>query len=311
MKRLLIILPLTMIILMLIPLFALIPTDLKTVETPTEIDSGEKVKVYICERDRTVKMSEEEYLIGVIASEISPEYEEEAIKAQAVAARSMLYFRRSGNSNQDYDITDDISHDQGYCDSDSRKVKWGDKTAEYEAKIKQCITATHGELVRYNGEVALAVYHSVSSGKTENVSDVWGGDYPYLKSVDSVGDMLSSEYMSTVTVTKEEYTAAAQSSGATDISSPSADSNAKCAATGLVLSYNLCGVTVTGQQMRELFSLKSANFTISQSEDTFTFTVRGNGHGVGMSQNGANYMATQGSTYKEILKWYYSGCEIE
>lgn len=310
MKRLLIILPLTMIIMMLIPLFALMAPNEKSIETATNIDSN-TVKVQICATDKTVNLSEEEYLLGVIASEISPEYEIEAIKAQAVAARSMLYFRQRENSNHDYDITDDISHDQGYCDAQTRKAKWGDKTAEYEAKIKECITATDGKTVRYNGDIALAVYHSISSGKTENVSDVWGGDYPYLKSVDSVSDMLSSEYMSTVTVTKDEYIAKAKSVGATDTSAPKADATAKCANTGLVLSYNLCGVTVTGQQMRELFALKSANFTISQSDDKFTFTVRGNGHGVGMSQNGANYMAAQGSTYKEILKWYYSGCKIE
>lgn len=307
MKKIAIILPLIMLILMIIPLIALTPTYKMPVET-ADVITSDTVKVYLTDMKKTFEMPIDEYLVGVLSCEMAVENGADALKAQAVAARTMLYHTKG--RYDEYDITDNPSTDQGYFDKTTRKSRWGDKFESYENKLFECVNSTKNEIITYDGKPILASYHSISSGKTECAENMWGKDYPYLRSVDSVGDMMSDGYLSTVKVSIEDYVAAAKSVGATSLSNPAADSNAKTADTGLVLSYNLCGKSVTGRQMRELFSLRSANFTVSKNENEFVFTVRGYGHGVGMSQYGAKYMAEQGSSYKEILLWYYKGCKI-
>ena len=307
MKKIAIILPIIMLILMILPLFSLTPTYKKPVET-ADVISVDTVKVYLTDAKKTAEITIDEYLVGVLACEMAAESPKDALKAQAVAARTMLYHTKGRYDG--YDITDNPATNQGYFDKDTRKSRWGDNFESFENKLFECVNSTKSQILTYNGELILASYHSISSGKTECAENVWGKDYPYLRSVDSVGDMMSDGYLSTVKVSVEDYTAAAKSVGATNLSNPTPDADAKTADTGLVLSYNLCGKTVTGRQMRELFSLRSANFTVAKNENEFVFTVRGYGHGVGMSQYGAKYMAEQGSSYKEILLWYYKGCKI-
>lgn len=279
--------------------------------TTTADNKQNKVRVYLHNEKRTVDVDILEYLTGVVAAEIEPSYETEAIKAQAVAAHTLMIFKKSENNNQGYDISDNSAVDQGYIDKNDRQKKWGDDFSKYESRVRDAIGKVLNKTITYNSKPILAVYCDTSGGKTESAKNIWGGDYPYLVPVESVSDMLSPNYISTVTYTKEEFSAMAQSLKV-NLSNDSSKwiGKSTCSDSGTVLKIKIGDKELSGKKIRETFVLRSANFDLEQSGGKFIFTVRGYGHGVGMSQFGANYMAKGGSKYDEILKWYYSGCEI-
>ena len=292
---------------LLIPLIALTPKESQKSETKADISKIEHIKLRRVALNKTVELSVDDYLVGVVACEMSAQFEKQALMAQAVAARTMLY-RTIENGGT---ISDDSNTFQGYCDEGERKKKWNDKFGEYEQKIRSAVMSTNGEILTYNAQPILASYFALSAGKTESAKNVWGEDYPYLQAVESVGDMMADGFITKVSVSTADYISTAKSLGATNTDNPTPDSKPSMSESGTVLQYNLCGKSVTGKQMRTAFKLRSAVFTVEKTSDKFVFTVRGYGHGVGMSQNGANYMARQGSGYKEILLWYYKGCNID
>jgi len=284
-----------------------INNDINEYATLTEI------KLYLNDEKKTLTLSSEEYIVGVVAAEMSAENNPEAIKAQALAAYTYAYRKHIQNkeSNNDYDLTNDSTLDQGYLNKDSRKEKWGDNFSEFENKIIQNVKSVKNQLIVYKGEPILAAYHAISAGKTETAKNVWGTDYPYLQSENSVGDLLCPEFYSQVTVSKDNFIKKLTELGAkceTDATTYIGES--KKSEAGTVLNIELCGKSFTGTQIREAFELKSAAFDIAFKDDNFIFSVSGYGHGVGMSQFGANYMAQQGSDYKEIISAYYKGAEI-
>ncbi|MBQ2676137.1 MAG: stage II sporulation protein D [Clostridia bacterium] len=298
-----------MIICMLtIPLIAinkpLSPTNEPT-STGQAPNNSDTVLLYDIKSKKTLKLSPLEYTVGVVASEIPASFDTEALKAQAVAAYTVaLHFNK--------DLSNDPEKHQGYIDSVARKEKWGSKFDEYEKKVTDAVKSVLMQKITYNNKPILAVYHAISGGKTESAQTVWGKNYDYLVPVESAGDVLAPDYISKITYTKDEFISMATALGlklsgevSSFISTPT------CTDSGTVKSYKLGGKTFTGQQMRKAFSLRSANFELSAADNKLVFTVRGYGHGVGLSQYGANYMAQQGSDYKEILKWYYKGCEIQ
>jgi stage II sporulation protein D len=272
-----------------------------------------EVRIYLGSEEKIVTLNIEEYLIGVVAAEMSAANNIEALKAQALAAYTYA-FRKQLQNNQttnEYDLTDDSKSDQRYINQDARKNKWGEKFEENESKIKQAITEVKNKLIVYNNEPILAVYHRISSGKTETAKNVWGSDYPYLQSENSVGDLLCPDFYSEVSVTAEDFSKKLTDLGATgtgEFSKFIGKSNKSSA--GTVLTIELCGKSFSGVQIREAFNLKSAAFDLAFKDNNFIFSVSGDGHGVGMSQYGANYMAQQGSDYKEIILAYYRGSEI-
>ena len=274
-------------------------------------DKTEKIRLKLSKSGKITDVEISEYLIGVVAAEIDASYETEAIKAQAIAAHTMALYRKKENGVKDYDITDDPSYDQGYIDLSARREKWGDKFTEYENKIESAILAVASKTITYKAMPILAAYCDISGGKTESAKNVWNTDLPYLQPVESVGDMLSDKYISTVTYTKDEFSSIAS---ALELKlRGDADSwigTLSCSDSGTVLKINIGGSSFTGAKIRQTFSLRSANFDIEYSGGKFIFTVRGSGHGVGMSQFGANYMAQKGSKYDEILKWYYTNVQI-
>lgn len=256
------------------------------------------------------KLSATDYIRGVVAAEMPALYETEALKAQAIAAYTFACYRKSTKGDAEYDITADSKTDQAYISDAAAREKWGEKAEEYLNKIQDAVCAVEGMLLTYNGECALSVYHAISSGTTASCKDVWGKDLPYLVGVTSVGDTLDTNYLTTANFSEEEL--ATKLSELTEIDGKPQDwfKNLKVADCARVISLELCQKQVSGQEIANLLGLRSANFEISYGNGTFTFTVRGYGHGVGMSQVGANYMAKQGSSYKEILCHYYTGCEI-
>lgn len=285
-------------------------------EIHTENDEFEildEIKVYLTDSQTTLTVEKDEYILGVVAAEISAENNLEALKAQALAAYTFAYRKHIQNSktNNEYDLTNDSTLDQRYIDEEERRVKWGEKFDDNENKLKKAVEAVKNQLIVYNGEPILAAYHAISAGKTETAKNVWGTDYPYLQSENSVGDLLCADFYSELSVSADDFTKKIteleiQVTGEMD----KAIGTIKKSPSGTVLNIEVCGKKVTGAQMREAFALRSAAFDVIYKEGSFVFTVSGYGHGVGMSQFGANYMAQQGSDYKEILSAYYRGVEI-
>lgn len=252
-----------------------------------------------------------EYICGVVCGEMPLSFGDEAIKAQAVAAYTFACMRRQTNSGKDYDITTDYTVDQCYVSESEAKQKWGDNAEQSIKKIKELVDSVMGYMVTYNGNAALTVYHSASAGKTQNVSDVWGGSLPYLVSVDSVGDTTSEGFVSSVQLTADEMKEKLKP--LCSVSGQASDwfKNPQKNSAGYVSEITVCGKKLTGSQIRAALSLKSTSFEINYFDNTFTVTVKGNGHGVGMSQYGAAAMASNGSGFEEILCHYYKGCKVE
>ncbi len=316
MKKIFLFSALILATLLLLPLSVLdaeLPGAL-ALQTNTKADlqseKSETVKVLMSKTGEIKEMSAEDYIFGVVAGEMPALYEKEALKAQAVCAYTFLKWRQKENSNKDYDITDDYTTDQCYISLESAEEKWGDKADEYSEKIKSAINSVKNQTLTYNGEIILSVYHSLSSGKTESAKNVWGKDYPYLQAVESQDDKLAENYTSTKTLTFEEFKNAFKDKAELPENPADYFVNWQRTPSGTVMAVTVGNTEFKGSEIRALLDLKSSNFEAATTDTSITFTVYGYGHGVGMSQNGANQLAKQGKTYKQILKHYYTGCEI-
>ena len=274
------------------------------------------------ETNKVYSVSERDFVIGAVAAEMYPTYHTEALKAQAVGIYTYYGIQRSkqrstaGADKDDADFSDEQSGHPVYYSTADLKKRWGNNYKTYYNRIAEAVDAVLGEKILYNGEPILAVYHAISAGTTEDVSIVWGGSsYPYLQPVPSPGDKLSPAYESTVTVTPTELKKAL-STKLGDAALPEDAStwltgNVQTSASGTVIELSIGTVKVTGRELRDALKLRSANFSVEYTSDGFTFTVYGYGHNVGMSQYGADYLARQGATYKEILTHYYTGVTVE
>lgn len=278
-----------------------------------QADHTSTVKVMSASSNNITEMPLKEYLIGVVASEINPAYHEEAIKAQIIASHTLLSYVKNHKSDKlgGADISDSSASHQGYLSETDQREKWGDNFEAYHKRIEKCVDEVINMTLQYDGDYINAAFHAISNGKTENCADVWGGNYPYLTSVTSVGDKLSPAYQSQVTVTEKEFKEKLKKY---DIEFKG-DANKWIekitnTETGMVKSIQICGTSLKGTELRTAFSLKSSTFTYEYKDEKFIFTVSGYGHGVGMSQYGADYMARQGFSYKEILEHYYRGAKI-
>lgn len=273
-------------------------------------DESAQVSVLMSDTQKIEKMDINDYIFGVVAAEMPALYEKEALKAQAVAAYTYTLNRAQQNSDKPYDITDSPATDQCYISKEKAQEKWGENAAEYEEKIKGAISEVEGEYIAYNKKPILALYHAISGGKTESCKAVFGQDLPYLTVCDSIGDLTAKGYLQTV-----EFTAAELKEKLANKVSLSSDEGEwigeiKHRDNGYTESIKICGKSLTGTELRAALSLRSANFDAEYKNGKFVFTTRGYGHGVGMSQAGAQHLAKQGGTYKEILLWYYKDCEI-
>lgn len=303
-----------------IPLSALPKNNLNSIPTVKPENNVNYDKTSQNSSTQTIKVlkdgvvneySIEDYVFGVVAAEMPALYEPEALKAQAVAAYTFALYRKSGNSDENYDITADGQTAQCFISHEEAMTRWGEKAEEYIKKLNDCITSVQGEVLTYEGKPIFAAYHAISSGITNSCKDVWGDDLPYLKSVNSPGDTLAEGFLSEVKLTSKEL-----QEKLTDIAAPSGEPQNYFNAihttdNGYVTNLTYCGKEISGSKLRDLLNLRSCCFTISFSDDVFTFSVKGYGHGVGMSQNGSNYMAKQGSKYDEILLHYYKGATLQ
>lgn len=264
-------------------------------------------KVLLQDGKTVEELSAEDYIFGVVAAEMPALYETEALKAQAVAAYTFACRRKAQNKGKKYDITADSTVDQSYISLEGAKLKWGENSAEYEEKIRSAIKSVAGKMVYYKGDIALTLYHAISSGKTENAKDIWGGNYKYLCSADSLCDKLSPNYLSCASFSFDEI------KNLLGDNFDFSKGNIKYDRTdvGTVKTLTVGTEEISGEEVRGKLSLRSANFTVKTEENTVVFEVKGYGHGVGMSQYGADYMAKQGADYVEILKHYYKGVAVK
>lgn len=246
------------------------------------------------------KLELEDYIVGVVASEIPASFNLEALKAQAVVARTYALKKISANQK----LTDTVST-QSYIDVGQMHEKWGNSFDTYYNKIKKAVSSTSSLCITYNGKYIDALYHSTSNGYTEDASNVWKESYPYLKSVESSWDKNVSSYEKVVT---KEYDWLLSILGIDIIDDINIVSRNQ---SGRVQEVKVGDKIFTGVEFRELLGLRSADFDIDMSDGVVTITTRGYGHGVGMSQYGANEMAKMGYSYDKIIKYYYSGVKIQ
>lgn len=290
-----------------------LPGDAALPDVPDEPDMFE---VYFPDTKTTEMMEADEYIWSVVAAEMPAEYEIEALKAQAVAAYTFACYRRSlrdrGISDKEYDVAADHTTDQAFITKQKAAENWGKNSEQYTTKIEDAVSFVSGQKLTYNGEVILASYYAISSGKTENCLDIWGSDRAYLVSVESEWDKESPKYEVKTEFNEQTLKEKLKSVCEFQASEEAFAINARSEG-GSVMSVTVCGKTIKGTELRTLLGLRSANFEIDYDEESkkHTITTYGYGHGIGMSQFGANCLAKQGKTYDEILKHYYSEVAIE
>ena len=270
-------------------------------------DYGKYKTINVLKEDgNIVEMNLDEYLLGVVSAEMPANYDIEALKAQAVAARSYVLTKMIQNINYDYDVVDTISN-QVYLDDNILRKNWGSNYDTNISRIKDAVISTRGKYLTYNGEVVNAFFFSTSVGKTENCVDVFGGDLPYLVSVDSSWD----EEVSPVFAVEKKYTL---NDFYEYLKLPYDDivniDILDTTSTGRIKKILINNKEFTGSEVANLLSLRSAFFEINQEADEVIINTKGYGHGVGMSQYGALGMAKHGYNYEEILKHYYTNVEI-
>lgn len=267
-------------------------------------DKAEYIAVMSSETGEVSEIGMREYLIGCVAAEMPANYHPEALKAQAVASYS--YAKRISEKSAELISDSPLTH-QGYVSRQARIEKWGDSFEENEAKISAAVDAVYGCRLTYDGETALAVYHSISSGNTQSAQSLWGEEIPYLQSVTSDGDRLSPDFAEEKTFSFEEF---AEKLGIT-VNGDAAEWVESCETeNGYVVRAVICGKEFSGAQLRDALELRSNSFEIDCSAEKITVSCKGHGHGVGMSQYGADYMARQGSSWDGILAHYYPDAEI-
>ena len=291
------------------------PTDIPAKSTAAAED--QQITIRLLFNKDVVKLSLHDYLIGVVSAEMPASFQPEALKAQAVAARTYVLYKMLVSPAQNHpqaDVCNDITCCNAYIDQASMQKNWG---ADYEKnlqKITAAVESTDGVTMLYENKPILAVFHSSSNGHTEASEAVWGGALPYLVSVASPETAQQvPNYISTVTVSTADFEKTIQSS---DKKAAFGKDRSKWVTdlvrtdSGRLKTVSIGGVSFSGPVLRTLFDLRSAAIDIKVTDTGVTFTTTGYGHGVGMSQYGANSLAAQGSTYSDILKWYYTGITL-
>ena len=274
-----------------------------------------QIKVYDHRADKLVDMDLEAYIVGVVSAEMPVRYEFEALKAQAVASRTYtLYSMAHGgcHTNPDADVCTNSKCCQAYSSLERMQESWGSSYTENYARVAEAVMGTAGEVLTYNGKLCDALYHACSGGQTEDSEHVYANALPYLRGVDSpYEDPMRTEDVAFGTDALVELIAAKYpDSGVTADNVRDAVRIAAAYESGRVETLQLGKAAITGKQARSVFGLKSTMFTVTWTNDGIVFHTKGYGHGVGLSQNGANGMAKHGSDYREILLHYYTGVSI-
>lgn len=275
------------------------------------------IKLFHTENGEIEELLLDEYLYGVVAAEMPASYQIEALKAQATVARTYTIYQiqNNGAKHEGANICDSYACCQAWISKEERFSKW--EEAERDAnwqKIVQAVNETKGKIITYDGQPINAFFHSNSGGVTESSVNIWGEiEYPYLKSVETVGEEGYSQYSSEVSFSKEELVNKIKETHEEieiDWNEENAIQIQEYTDSGRVRKIKFGNISIAGTEARTILGLKSTNFNISYANDKIVFSVIGYGHGVGMSQTGADSLARQGTGYEDIIKHFYSGVEI-
>jgi stage II sporulation protein D len=270
------------------------------------------INVLIHATGQTVQMPMNQYLKGVVAAEMPAEFDLEALKAQAVAARTYAAFKIKKKSHPLADVCTDFAHCQAWINPDQAFIRWpASKRNLLWNKVSTAVDSTKNEMVYYKGKLANPLFHSNSGGQTENCEDVWDGvSVPYLRSVKTHGEEKTHDYLSITQLSTHEIIQKMQAQYPDFAFDKHKIKINKRSKSKRVISITFGNKTLKGTEIRKALGLKSTNFYIEKKGNLITFEVKGYGHGVGMSQDGANVLAKKGMKYQQILKYYYRGVEV-
>ena len=282
-----------------------IKTPKKEIQNNKNNNNQEEIKVKNLATGAIETKDLENYVMGVVAAEMPASFSIEALKAQAIASRSYAYYKMKQN-NGNYDIIADVSN-QAYINDDEMHEKWQEDYDIYYKKIKEAVDGTKNEVMTYDGQVIEAFYFAMSNGYTEDVVSVFGESLPYLKSVESKWDnkSLSNYEVNTQLSTEEFLKKLNLNNNIIVINNQIYDE------TGRTKEITINSITFKGTEFRKLLNLRSTDFKIEVDNNIVNITTKGYGHGVGMSQYGANALAKRHKTYDEILKYYYQGTNLQ
>lgn len=293
------------ILLILLPTLTILILQQKNIKQNLyTLEKNTMVRVMRNETNKIENIPLEKYLIGVLAGEMPVSYDLEALKAQAVAARTYTLRKKEINKNNNYDVID-TTNDQVYLDDEHLKQSWGTNYENYITKIKQAVKETSGQYLTYDGKIIQAFFFSTSSGTTENCIDVFGEDIPYLQSVASTWDENSPSYLDNKTFTKQEFYEKLDLPYNEELNIEIERNK-----TNSIKTITINNTKILGTEFRKKLNLRSTNLEIEKNNN-ITITSKGFGHGVGMSQYGAQELALKGYKYDEILKYYYQGIEFK
>ena len=288
-------------------------------EPARQADSMDSYRVLDITTGTVLEISTRDYVIGAVCAEMPATFEPEALKAQAVAAHTYAERQRRSEAHSPTaelcgaDFSNDTRHYQGYYTLEQIKNCYGDSFDVYYPKVEAAVDAVLGEILCYHDAPIIAAFHSLSTGVTEDAAQVWGSAVPYLVSVDSPADCDAPRYREEITLTAEAVREKLLTA-VPELKLPEKPEEwfgrAEQTKSGTVCTMQVGDQSLGGQTLRAAFGLRSAAFTVSLKEDSFTFVTRGYGHGVCMSQYGANAMAAEGSSYAEILAHYYPGTTL-
>lgn len=288
--------------------------------TPNTYDykNYQTIKLLHSETNQIEEINLDEYLYGVVSAEMPANFELEALKAQAVVARTYTIYKIKNNSgkHEGADICDNAGCCQAWITKEDRLARWDENLRESNwNKIIEAVNSTQGKIITYQNEPINAFFHSNSGGMTETTVNVWGGTgYPYLQAVATSGEDTYSQYHSEVTLTKQTFIdKIKQTHNNFEIDFTKEDCIKVLEYTdgNRIKKIKMGNLELSGVEVRTILGLKSANFKVSTENENIKFEVIGYGHGVGMSQTGADSMAKSGSNYEEIIKHFYTGVEVK
>lgn len=275
----------------------------------------DKIKVLFTKENQIKEMDIDEYLYGVVSAEMPASYGMEALKAQAIVARTYTLYKIENNASKhgDAGICTASTCCQAWISKEDRLAKWAEDTRnEYWNKVTNAVDSTKGKVITYEGKVINAFFHANSGGKTEPPVNVWGGTgYPYLQTVETSGEEGYSQYKSEVEFTKDELIKKLKEKYEDIKLELNEVEIIERYESGRIKTIKFGNKQIAGVEARTILGLRSANFDIKLEGQKIKFIVYGYGHGVGMSQTGADSLAKQGQNYEQIIKHFYTGVEIE
>jgi stage II sporulation protein D len=301
-----------------------IPNSIKIKKFKREKKDNYTFTVFDVSEQKTLKLTARELAYGIVTAEMPAWFEFEALKAQTIAALTYCTYEkeknRKINPDSEYDFKINTSETLWYAPFEKKRESWGKDFKTYRKKIKKAVKEINGEIIKDSqGRAICAMFHSMSCGKTYNYEEVFVkkeghlGKMNYLQSVESPGDLLAPKYLFTVTFSKEEFAKLVEEKLNVHPQGENPETwvnEIQRYDSGLVKCVNISGKEFPGSVIRSALGLRSSNFDISWNQNKFQVITRGYGHGVGMSQYGANYMAANGSSCNEILAHYYPNTTI-